>query len=104
MLTINNIKPSQVEDSWICVIGSDVEFTVKNGYVFLSENFLPHTNLYPFGMPDFEVCLGKSSTYESQSLLLATNASTAAYSGEFGKKRGLYVAYSSSMWLVFIGG
>jgi hypothetical protein len=45
MLTINNIKPSQVEDSWICVIGSDVEFTVKNGYVFLSENFLPHTNL-----------------------------------------------------------
>jgi hypothetical protein len=33
------------DDSWICEIGDDGVYSVKEGYRFLSDNFLPHLNL-----------------------------------------------------------
>ncbi|MCI08601.1 putative ribonuclease H protein, partial [Trifolium medium] len=41
MAQLGQVTISQVEDSWVCVVGADGKYTVKNGYAFLSENFLP---------------------------------------------------------------
>ncbi|PNX63158.1 pantothenate synthetase, partial [Trifolium pratense] len=36
---------SHMEDSWVCDIGVEEGYTVKDGYAFLCKNFLPDTNL-----------------------------------------------------------
>jgi hypothetical protein len=45
MAQIGGVEISQVEDSWLCEIGMDEGYTVKNGYTSLNENFSPVMNL-----------------------------------------------------------
>jgi hypothetical protein len=38
---LRHINLSLVDDSWKCEIGADGEYSVKDGYFFLAQNFLP---------------------------------------------------------------
>jgi hypothetical protein len=38
---LSQINLSLFDDSWKCEIGADGEYTVKDGYCFLAQNFLP---------------------------------------------------------------
>jgi hypothetical protein len=42
---IGGVKLASHDDSWKCEIGVDGDYAVKEGYVFLSENFLPPLNI-----------------------------------------------------------
>jgi hypothetical protein len=45
MELIGHAKLSLFQDSWICVIGADGEYAVKDGYCFLRKTFLPELEL-----------------------------------------------------------
>jgi hypothetical protein len=41
MELINQVNFSSFQDKWVCGIGVDRDYVVKDGYCFLSNNFLP---------------------------------------------------------------
>jgi hypothetical protein len=42
---VENVNLNHVEDLWMCDIGVDGVYSVREGYAFLSENFLPQVEI-----------------------------------------------------------
>jgi hypothetical protein len=44
-----HVSLTHVEDSWVCTIGGEGVYTVKDGYFFLAKNFLPEVGWFDVG-------------------------------------------------------
>jgi hypothetical protein len=45
LVLVGSVILNHYEDVWKCAIGVDGEYSVKDGYVFLTENFLPQLEI-----------------------------------------------------------
>ncbi|MCI22138.1 RNA-directed DNA polymerase (Reverse transcriptase) [Trifolium medium] len=81
MEVIGEVIFSRFDDSWVCAIGDDGGYTVKDGYRFLSDNFSPVIEVVDSLCRVLKRVWKKLSSIEGHNLLLAIIATMFAYSG-----------------------